>query len=295
MSVYSIKDLERYSGVKAHTLRIWEQRYNLLSPNRSLTNIRSYNNADLRHIMNVSFLNNQGVKISHIAKLSPQEINAQVNEISEKSIIPAIQVESFVAAMIAFDEEKFENTFALCSEKIGFDKTMTDVIYPFLEKLGILWHTGIASPGQEHFIINLIRQKLIVATELLKFKSTKKSKKFLLYLPENEFHEVALLYYNYLLRAMGHLTYYLGQSVPYEDLCKTYNQLHPEYLLAIITCPKEELNAQEHIFQLSTDFKKSTVFLSGGSEVLKSLKLPKNVLLFKNPNHFKNLLKKDQE
>ena len=180
MSIYSIKDLERYSGIKAHTLRIWEQRYNLLAPNRTDTNIRTYCNADLRHILNVSFLNNQGLKISQIAKLSPEEILAQVIEITENTIIPSVQTESLVSAMIAYDEELFEKTFSTCCKKIGFEKTMTDVIYPFLKKLGIMWHTGMATPGQEHFVINLIRQKIIVAIDKTVTNTVKKKKKFLM-------------------------------------------------------------------------------------------------------------------
>ncbi|MES1225668.1 MAG: MerR family transcriptional regulator [Bacteroidota bacterium] len=290
MSVYSIKDLERYSGVKAHTLRIWEQRYNLLVPDRTDTNIRTYTNADLRHILNVSFLNNQGLKISSIAKLSPEQIHAQVTEIAESTIVPAIQVDSFVSAMIAYDEDKFEKTFSLCCKKIGFDKTMTEVVYPFLQKLGIMWQTGIATPGQEHFIINLIRQKLIVAIDKTGITVNKKARKFILYLPENEFHEVALLYYNYLLRSKGYFTVYLGQSVPYEDLEKAYRQIHPDYLLAVITCPKQQMDTQEHLNKLSKDFKNSIVFLSGCAETLSPLRIPKNILLFKNPAHFTSLL-----
>jgi DNA-binding transcriptional MerR regulator len=291
MSVYTIKDLERYSGIKAHTLRIWEQRYNLLSPERTESNIRTYNNSDLRHLLNVSFLNNLGVKISHIAKLSPKEIHQQVVGISECTIAPNVQIETLVSAMIGYDEEKFENSFSLCVKKIGFEKTMVDVVYPFLKKLGVMWHTGIATPGQEHFIINLIRQKLIVAIDKSPIPNRKKAKKFLLYLPENEYHELALLYYNFLLKNKGYQTTYLGQSVPYEDLEKAYKQIMPEFLLAVITCPKEELNTQEHLSKLAKDFKKATVFLSGYSETLVPIQIPSNIILFKNPTHLAKLLK----
>jgi DNA-binding transcriptional MerR regulator len=292
MSTYSIKDIERFSGIKAHTIRIWEQRYHLLSPNRSTTNIRTYNNADLRLLMNVSFLNNRGLKISQIAKLSADEINLRVNSISEASIVPAIQVENLVSAMIDYDEAKFEHIFETCSKQIGFEAILTDVIYPFLIKLGVFWHTGIASPGQEHFILNLIRKKIIVASDLIKVSPAHKPKKILLYLPENEFHEIALLYYNYCLRAMGHSTYYLGQSLPYEDLQKTYKELKPDFLLSVITCPKEDFDAQLYVNTLARDFKNATVFLTGGAMTLTPLVFPKNILSFKGHKHFHTLLKK---
>ncbi len=290
MSEYSIKDLERFSGIKAHTLRIWEQRYNLLSPLRTETNIRAYTNADLRHILNVSFLNGQGVKISHIAKLSHQEIHQKVLAMTEREIVLSVQINSFVAAMIAYDAQLFEKTFSLCCAKIGFNKTMVDIVYPFLQKVGVLWHTGNINPGQEHFIVNLIRQKLIVEADKEEMQPPSKTKIALLYLPENEYHDVALLYYNFLLKKLGHTTIYLGQSVPYYDLEKAYEQLKPDYLLAVITCPKEELNTQKYINKLSKDFKKATIFLSGYATSISGLKIPKNIVLFKNPEHITSRL-----
>lgn len=291
MSTYSIKDIERFSGIKAHTIRIWEQRYKMLNPIRTDSNIRIYTDADLRHILNVSFLNNQGIKISHIAKLTPGAIHAQVLEITENAITPEIQIDSLIQAMINYDESSFEKTFSLCVQKVGFDKTITTIIYPFLQKLGVMWHTGITTPGQEHFIVNLIRQKLILAAEKIALNATNKSKTFLLYLPENEFHEVALLYYNYWLRFNGYRTVYLGQSVPYEDFVKAFTQISPDYVLTIITCPKEELGTQDYIDTMANQFKETTFFVSGKQEVLSELRIPKNLQLFKNPGHFSTLLK----
>jgi DNA-binding transcriptional MerR regulator len=292
MSVYSIKDLERYTGIKAHTLRIWEQRYELLSPNRSQTNIRKYNDSDLRHLLNVSFLYNHGIKISHLAKLAHSEIENKVNELSKSNFAAEAQVDNFVAAMLTFDEQKFESTFEHCTKKIGFNATMTDVIYPFLQRIGVMWQTGIVSPGEEHFIINLVRQKLISATELVSKQKASKSGKCLLYLPENEFHEMGLLYYNYLLRSTGYETIYLGQSVPFNDVIKTVKHLQPKYLITILTCPKAEFDAQQHLNNLGLNFKTCKILVSGYSGTLEKLKIPKNTFLFKNPEHFKLHLEK---
>lgn len=290
MSAYSIKDLERYSGIKAHTLRIWEQRYKLLSPQRSDTNIRTYSNADLRHILNVSFLNNQGHKISNIAKLSVQEIHRKVDEITETNIVADVQIENFIHATADLDEEKFLKVFDVCAQKLGFDKTMTDVIYPFLQKLGVMWHTGVINPGHEHFIVNLIRQKILSAINEIKIGSDKKAKRVILFLPENENHEIALLYYQYHLRSLGYKTFYLGQSMPYDDLKKINKQIQAHYLLTIITCPKEKIDVKSYLKSLAEDFKKSKIMISGYKEALEKIKLPANIFYFKNPKHFSSLL-----
>jgi MerR family transcriptional regulator, light-induced transcriptional regulator len=290
MSHYSIKDLERYSGIKAHTLRIWEQRYKLLRPNRTETNIRTYCNADLRQLLNISTLNAYGIKISAIAKMSTQEIHNQVIEITENTIVPALQIENFIKAMVSYDEILFEKTFELCCKKIGFNQTMTDVVYPFLQRLGVMWHAGMADPGQEHFIIHLIRQKLILVTNQISPSTAKNSKKIILFLPENEYHEIAILYYNFLLRSHQFTTYYFGQSVPFEDLQKAYQQIQPEYLLTIITCPKEQLDTHEYLKKLASNFSPAKIFISGAQGMFSNIKVPKNIQLFKNPIEFEALL-----
>ena len=163
---------------------------------------------------------------------------------------------------------------------------MTDVIYPFLQRLGVMWHAGMANPGQEHFIIHLIRQKLIVATEKIALSPETNSKKFILFLPENEFHEIAILYYNFYLRLNHFTTYYFGQSVPFEDLEKAYKQIQPDYLLTVITCPKEQLDAQSYLKKLSSHFNTAKIFVSGAQGVFTKVQLPKNIELFRNPSEF---------
>ena len=291
MSVYSIKDLERYSGIKAGTLRIWESRYNLLSPQRSSTNIRSYSNEDLRHIMNIGFLNKRGIKISKIADLSPKQIHERVIGISEKQFAADVQIEQLFVAMLDYNEALFLEIFTQCVQKIGFEQTMTDVIYPFLQKLGVMWHAGIVNPGQEHFMLQLIRQKLLVAIDSHVTKGLIKSPRFLLYLPENEFHELALLFYNYWLRSRGYSTVYLGQSVPYEDVLKAFKQIKPEILLTVITCPKEEFEIQSYLKALAKDFSNAKVLVTGSAGMLEKAKLPSTISLFKNPQDFEKKLK----
>ena len=151
MSRYSIKDLEQLSGIKAHTVRVWEQRYKLLNPKRKETNIRYYDDHDLKLILNVALLNDNGIKISKIAKMSVEEMKAEVLHLTERSFAYDDQIHSLVLAMIEFNEERFEKIIATNILKIGFEQTMLNVIYPFLSKIGILWQTGSIHPGQEHF------------------------------------------------------------------------------------------------------------------------------------------------
>lgn len=215
---YTIKDLERLSGVKAHTIRMWEQRYNLLQPERTATNIRYYSGNDLRKLLNVSVLNQKGIKISRIIQMSAQEVHAKIEELSTDFCDQQTQVEGLIVAMIDLDETRFEHILAGCTKELGFEETMLQVIYPFFTKVGVLWQTGSILPAQEHFISNLVRQKLIVAIDALPHQKKNNAKKFVLFLPEGELHELGLLFHAYLIKKAGHHAIYLGQSVPVTDL-----------------------------------------------------------------------------
>ncbi|HEU5145214.1 MAG TPA: MerR family transcriptional regulator, partial [Chryseosolibacter sp.] len=202
MAKYSIKELEHLSGIKAHTIRIWEKRYSLIRPQRTETNIRFYADNDLKKIINVSLLNAHGFKISKIAEMSDREIAQQVLKLSETDNNHSIHINQLVAAMVHLDEEKFESTLSGFFMRYNFEQTLTQIVYPFLEKTGILWQTGNVSPAQEHFISNLIRQKVIVGIDGLPLKAGSR-KTALLFLPEHELHEIGLLFCHYLLRKAG--------------------------------------------------------------------------------------------
>jgi DNA-binding transcriptional MerR regulator len=185
---FSIKDIEKLSGIKAHTLRIWEQRYGILKPNRTDTNIRWYDNDELKNILNVSLLNNHGYKISKIAGLSKEEIASEVTKIVDSTSKECEQISSLIISMVEMDERRFEQIISNQILRNGFSYTIEEVIYPFLHKIGVMWHTGSINPAQEHFITHLIRQKLIVAIDGQIVIEKNQSKKFILYLPENELH-----------------------------------------------------------------------------------------------------------
>jgi DNA-binding transcriptional MerR regulator len=231
MAVYSIKDLEKLSGIKAHTIRIWEKRYNLIEPHRTNTNIRCYTDNDLKKILNVAVLNRHGIKISSIAKLNELELREEIIRVSKVSDSNDTLIDSMVLAMIDLDEYKLEAMIDKSIRKMGIKETVTDVLYPFLEKVGILWLSGDVYPAQEHFVSFLIRQKIIAATDSISHPFNPNSKKFLLFLPEGEWHEIALLFSQYLIREANHEVIYLGQSVPYSDVLAIGGSKRLDFLL----------------------------------------------------------------
>jgi DNA-binding transcriptional MerR regulator len=282
VAVYSIKDLERLSGIKAHTLRIWEQRYGILIPERSDTNIRTYSDEDLKKVLNISILNNKGFKISKIAGFGDFLIREKVLEVTETSSDAIIQIDSLVLAMIDMDEDRFEKSLSYNILRQGFDDTIQNIVFPFLQKVGILWQTNSINPAQEHFISNLIRQKLIVAIDGANQKVDATADKVLLYLPDQELHEISLLFANYTLKSKGLRTIYLGQSVPHENLNSVYNLHRPAHIVSVLTCPLLEGTAKEYIDRLSAEFSSSRILLSGFQVLSAEIALPENVKTFSN-------------
>ncbi len=278
---FSIKDLEKLSGIKAHTVRIWEQRYGILKPERTDTNIRWYNNDELKHLLNITFLYNNGYKISKIAAYKSDEITDEVNKIINTKINPCEQIDGLIISMVEMDEQRFEKIISTNILKNGFTNTIENVIYPFLHKIGIMWQTNCVNPAQEHFISNLIRQKLIVAIDGQIVKENTNSKKFVLFLPEMELHELSLLYFSYLLKSKGHIVTYLGQAVPIVDLQKVIEIKKPDYLISVFTQPLHSF--EDYIKSLSKLLPKGSILLSGYQVIENTFKSPKNVKTFKTP------------
>lgn len=287
---YSIKDLEKLSGIKAHTLRVWEQRYNLLRPHRTDTNIRYYNDNDLKKILNVALLNNKGKKISHIAELSDSELSKEVDSLVSTSTSTSDQIEGLSISMIEMDELRFEKIIANNILHFGFERTVEEIIFPFLRQVGIMWQVGVVNPAQEHFISQLIRQKLIVGIDGLIPKEIKNPKSFIVFLPSGELHELSVLYYYYLIKAAGHKCYYLSQSVPLDDLKVVYSIRKSEMLLGIITMALDKISVEEYISNLSKSFPNSKILLSGTQVMKLQGSLPKNVKVFLNPTDLRNYL-----
>ena len=275
MGKYSIKELEQLSGIKAHTIRIWEKRYKVIIPQRTATNIRFYSDDDLKKIINVSLLNNHGIKISRIADMSLQEISDKILEMSEAKGEADIYIDQLVVAMVDMDEEQFEKVLSILVAKFGFEGSITEVVYPFMEKIGILWQTGTITPAHEHFISNLIRQRLVTSIASLPFP-TKKARRAILFLPEGELHEIGLLFYHYITRKKGFKTFYLGQSVPHEDLKAVYKIHKPDFLITSLVSFPSPKEFENYINTLSNDFPESTILASGLMLRKTAFKIPKN-------------------
>ena len=218
-SNFSIKNLEHLSGIKAHTIRIWEKRYNLFEPERTDTNIRLYNLENLQKLLNVTLLYNNGYKISKIASLSPQEINENVHKLTINKNADDWSIGLFKLAMINFDQRLFTKTFNDLLEQFSFSEIFKNVFVPLMNELGVLWQTNSISPSHEHFITSLVKQKIHAMCEDLQQKSTRRTdRRFVLFLPDNEIHELGLLYLQYEVLNNGFQCVFLGQSVPIESL-----------------------------------------------------------------------------
>ena len=288
MSTYSIKDLEQLSGIKAHTLRIWEQRYNLLQPKRTDTNIRFYDDDDLKLILNVALLNENGVKISKIASMAPNELREEVMKLTERSLTHDDQIHALTICMIEMDEERFDKILSTNILKLGFEQTMLNIIYPFMSKIGLLWQTGAINPAHEHFISNLVRQKLIVAIDGQITQGG--GKKFLLFLPEGELHEISLLFASYLIKSKGHKVIYLGQSTPNDDLLSVFKLHQPDYLLTVITTSASSEYVQDYVTALSERFTNSQILVTGYQVIGQDLTFPENVRQMSYIRDIKELL-----
>ena len=277
MSNYSIKDLENLSGIKAHTLRIWEQRYHFIEPKRTETNIRFYSDEDLKLILNIATLKENDIKISKIAKMSHDEITEKVLNIAEKNLRFPDQINSLTLATVDMDEDRFEKILNNNIAKYGFEQTMLKVVYPFLAKIGMLWQTGSIMPAQEHFISNLIRQKMLVAIDG-HIVSNKDSKgKWLLFLPAGELHELSLLFASFLLRSRKYKVIYLGQNLPKEDLIEVKRLQNPDFVLTLSTTYPKRSEVQFFIDYVADLFNSATFFVGGYQVIGEDLKRKKNV------------------
>ncbi len=277
MNRFSIKDIETITGIKSHTLRIWEQRYGFFETKRSESNIRYYNDDDLRFFLNISILNDQGHKISNIAKMSKDDIAKMVEQTTAQFGDYESNIQQIVKATLALDEKAFKKQWQLAVKTLGFEQTIIKIIYPFLGKVGIMWQTGSICPAQEHFASNLIKQGLIVAIDGLKVSTTKSSKKCLMFLPEREYHEIALLFTYYLIKSRGHQVLYLGQNLSVKYVKEIHKTYHPDFIFSIVTSgyTKEEVLGLLDSFH--EYFPDNKVLLTGNAIRTYNIKHQKNI------------------
>jgi len=261
---FTIKELEALSGIKAHTIRIWEQRYNFLKPSRTETNIRRYSNDELKTLLTVALLNKYGYKISRIDSMSHEERKKAVLELSHEEAYNERIVNKMIGYMIGLRNIEFEKLLNDYIDEHGIEKTITEIIFYFLEKVGILWHTNHILPVQEHIVSNIVRQKILSAIDHLPLVH-KQSPVFLLFLPEDEHHEMGLLFVYYLLRKRKLPVIYLGSSVPFKDVQFLFENKTPDYLYLHLTAFPRKHDLQKYLTHLSHKFSKTKILLSGSA------------------------------
>lgn len=289
MVKYSIKDLEKFSGIKAHTIRIWEQRYQLLKPRRTDTNIRYYDEEQLKYLLNVSLLIENGFRISQICSFTEEEFNEEIRNLmvdahhvsSDQGIITHIN--GLVLAMLELDELRFEKIISSSLLRRSFEETIVRVIYPFLKRIGVMWRTGEVSTAQEHFIYNLIKQKVIVAIDGLPMpKAT--AEKYMLFLPKSEFNDLLILLFTYVLKNRGKQCIYLGVDIPFKDLVQVEYISKPDCLFTFVKAPASKIDTQAYVYELAETFPKKRVLITGNPYFMEELDYPDNVLLIPSIN-----------
>ena len=262
MNTFTIKDLENLSGIKAHTIRIWEQRYHLLNPQRTKTNIRSYTNVELKAILNIALLNKYGYKISRIDKMTPEEMNQKIALLSQAEALQEKLINDLIGAMIDMNTDQFEMLLDDHIKSKGIEKVILRTIFPFLEKVGILWVTNHVNPAQEHLATNIIRQKLIMGIEGIRSVPESKNQ-VLLFLPEGAYHEVGLLFVYYLLKSRGYKVYYLGANVPLRDVEFTANAKQISSIYTHLTSVAHSFNFEKFLINAHNRMPDRNIMISG--------------------------------
>ena len=292
---FSIKDLESFGGIKAHTIRMWERRYNLLEPDRTETNIRTYSLGDLQKLLNVTFLLDHKYKISKIAKHSGKEIATLVSDIVEQDDLGTNHhaINSLKIAMMNFDLQLFSKTYTTLLQSLSFREIFFTVFIPLLENIGLLWQSGVINPAHEHFISNLIKQKILINTERLENTQPNNDKLFVLFLPENEIHDLGLMYLNYEIVSHGFKCVYLGQNIQIENLkylATTQQQPHFVSYLTVNPCETSVANFAKR-FNIDIGQKNVPLYLLGRIiQPVEQAKMPENVKLIKSIDAFMTLL-----
>ena len=293
---FSIKDLEHLSGIKAHTIRIWEKRYDILDPERTDTNIRTYNGENLQKLLNIAFLNGHGYKISRISKMHEEEINDLVRRISATSSEENRAKNSFKLAMMNFDDRLFQRTYNKLREKRNFREVFHDVFLPLLDEIGLLWQTDTIKPIHEHYIVELIKQKIYLNIAELKSEvpDSHDEKLYVLFLPDNEIHDVGILYLNYELLNAGKNAIYLGPSLPLDNM-DYLMKLHDNLIfVSYLTISPVNTNIQEFIqeFQDKICKEKNHEILLFGQRIkeINQKELSDNVKVYSSITAFVNSL-----
>jgi len=263
MDRYSLADLEKLTGIMAGTIRIWERRYHIIKPHRTDTNRRWYDDDDLKRIINIAILNRNGLKISKIATLTDPEIAAKVAALARESTDTEIQIDSMIAAMTGLNENAINDILMRSVINTGFEATFENIVFPFLRRIGIMWHTGSVDVGAEHFVSNIFRKRLICAIDSLPPGDRPDRKKVILYLPEDELHELGLLFYTFIVRKAGHETLYLGQSTPLDAIEDVVERWQPDIIITGALTGLPFSGPEDYLERMSSAFSDRKILISG--------------------------------
>ena len=279
MNAFTIKDVENLSGIQAHTLRIWEQRYGFLKPQRSTTNIRYYTNEELKTILNVALLNRFGYRISRISKMSQHEIADKILNLLPGEAQHHHIINQMLEQMIDMELDKFDNLLSGIIQQFGVKQAFINVAFPFLERIGMLWSTGRVNAAQEHFVSNIIRQKLLAETENLPVPLNS-SNRVLLFLPEGELHELGILFVQYLVKQQKQQNWYLGANVPIEDVQYVAEAKQPSYLYTHLTAVTQSFSLDKFVNQMHEILPTAQLIISGPVTAGYNKDVPANIHLY---------------
>lgn len=294
MNSFSISELQQFSGIKAHTIRMWEQRYQALEPDRTEGNTRFYNGDQLRRLLNIVSLMGSDYKVSELCSMPDTQLQQLLKENIKKSTVENPIYEHFISQIVAagltFDELAFNTLYVECQKRFKLRDTYVNIFHPVLVRLGLLWTSDSLRPAHEHFITQLIRRKILSATDSLpKPKSSKQT--WLLFLPEEEFHETGLLFSEFLIRQTGKQVVYLGADLPVEALQQVSESVHPTHLLTFLVRRKEEEMEIEYIKQLSKKFKQQKIYIACDPAKLSDYKPGGNCTFLHSVSDLENTLK----
>jgi len=291
MAIYSINDLEKLCGIKAHTLRIWEKRYNIIEPKRTETNIRYYLDDDLQKVLNIAFLNRNGYKISKIAKLSDEEILSTVAQHTEVDATLDDKMDALIFAMLELNEFKFNKLLDHTIDEKGFEATMNDLIYPFMDKLSMMWMAGSIKGVHENFVASVIRRKTIIAIDQFANTYDPNAPKFILFLPEGESHELSLLFLHFLLKKLGVNVVNLGSHVSIVDVLEGEKVCNADFIFTLFNNSFSETPLQPYINELSRH-SDCQILISGYQTVAQSIKETHNVKILAGMSDVKRYAQK---
>lgn len=289
MNAFTIKDLENISGIKAHTIRIWEQRYSILSPQRTNTNIRYYSNGELKTILNIALLNKYGYKISEIDKMTPEIMKEKILSLSQVQAQQELLVNALISDMVDMDLDSFEQKIDQYIDTEGIEKAIIQIIFPFLERIGILWVTNHINPGQEHLVTNIIRQKLIVGIETL-IPAIQSSQTALLFLPEGEHHELGILFTYFLLKSQGVKVIYVGANIPLKDIEFITKHKKPNFLYTHLTSVASNFVFEKFLDNIHQKIPDSKLIITGAITQHFNKEIPKNINLKRSLSEMMNYI-----